>query len=213
MKPDIPIGTRFGHLKVVGPSLPVNKDGHANAASIVTCDCGNTVVMINSFLRTRERKVCSVSCPLRNVKHGFSHSRLYRIWQDMIFRCTHDKPKFKEYCGRGIRVCNEWCCDFVAFRNWAISHGYNDTLTIDRINPNGNYEPQNCRWATKKEQSANRRISISVTFRGKTKNLAEWAREFGIPCGTIRHRIKSLGWDVEKALLTKVGTSVQKRRN
>lgn len=213
MKPDIPIGTRFGHLQVIGSSLPVEKDGHNNAASVVKCDCGNVVVMINSFLRTRGRKVCSTSCPLRNFKHGFSRSRLYRTWQDMIFRCTHDKPEFKDYYGRGIKVCEEWLSGFMPFRNWAVSNGYTDELTIDRIDPNGNYEPSNCRWTTKKVQSGNRRISTNVTYRGKTKNVAEWARITGLPRGTIWHRIKDLGWDVEKALTTPIKQTKETKDN
>ena len=204
MKPDIIIGTRFGHLEVIGVSLPVMKDGHNHAASIVKCDCGNVVVMINSFLRTRNRKVCSPSCPLRNLKHGFSHSRLYRIWQGLIFRCTHDKPEFKDYFRRGIKVCDEWKSGFIPFYQWAMSHGYNDALSIDRIDPNGNYEPLNCRWETNKVQSANRRNSTNVMFRGETKNVSEWARLTGISRSVIWHRIKDMGWSAEKALTTPV---------
>ena len=122
--------------------------------------------------------------------HGGSKTRLYKAWNSMIARCeTTSQTSFKDYGGRGIRVCDEWH-DFEVFREWAVSNGYEDGLSLDRKNNNGNYEPQNCRWITKKEQANNRRSSRYITLRGVTHTLAEWAEITGINPTTIAWRIR-----------------------
>ena len=117
----------------------------------------------------------------------------------MRTRCNN--PNFKEYDrygGRGIKVCQEWD-DYFAFREWALQHGYADTLTIDRIDNDGDYYPTNCRWITIAEQQQNRCTCHMITFDGQTKNLTEWAKEYGIARKTIRARLNK-GWPVERAL-------------
>ena len=124
-------------------------------------------------------------------KHGLSQSRLYNIHQKMIDRCYRQSIfAYKDYGGRGITVCDEWRKDFMSFYNWALNNGYEETLTIDRIDVNGNYEPNNCRWIPMGEQSKNTRKNVYFTYNGKTQVLSDWAREFGIPSTTFRRRIK-----------------------
>lgn len=115
------------------------------------------------------------------MRHGKSSTRLYRTWTRMKTRCYNKKfQHYKSYGGRGIKVCDEWLHDFMAFYNWAVSHGYNDNLTIDRIDVNGDYEPNNCRWLTNEEQQNNKRNNIHLTYKGKTQTISQWANELGI---------------------------------
>jgi len=107
---------------------------------------------------------------------------------------------FKNYGGRGIEVCAEWI-DFVSFQKWAMAHGYQDGLTIERIDNNGNYEPRNCRWATRKEQGNNKRNNRSLSFAGQTMSIGEWAKRIGVNYKTLYTRFYQ-GWSVEKLLTT-----------
>lgn len=127
-----------------------------------------------------------------------SDTRLYEIWRGMKRRCNDgNRKEYQIYGGRGIKVCKEWETSFNAFRNWALNNGYNDTLTIERNDVNGNYEPSNCRWATKKEQANNRRDNKFLTHNGKTLTVAQWAKELNIHENTLRNRIQK-GWSEEK---------------
>lgn len=127
-----------------------------------------------------------------------SDTRLYEIWKGMKRRCNDSNRKeYRIYGGRGIKVCKEWETSFTSFRNWALSNGYNDTLTIERNDVNGNYEPLNCRWATKKEQANNKRNNRFLTHNGKTLTIAQWAKELNVHENTLRNRIKK-GWSEEE---------------
>ena len=101
-------------------------------------------------------------------------------------------------------VCDEWKSDFIAFRDWAIANGYQESLTLDRVDNNGNYEPSNCRWETHQNQCNNTRRNHLLTFNGETHTIAEWARIKGIRCDTLERRINASGWSVEKALTTEL---------
>lgn len=125
------------------------------------------------------------------TKHGGTHTRLYNVWCGMKERCKNPKSKrFARYGGRGIKVCDEWENDFAEFREWALNNGYADKLTIDRIDNNKGYSPDNCRWATQKEQNRNYSRNHMITYQGETKCLVDWADEFGINRGTVLFRIK-----------------------
>ena len=133
-----------------------------------------------------------------------SRTRLYVIWCHMIERCYNARSwAFANYGGRGVQVCEEWRNSFVAFREWAITNGYDNMLTLDRIDNDGNYEPSNCKWSTDKEQSNNRRTNRLLTYRGETKTMTQWAETIGMPVGTFKRRLY-YGWSVEKAIETPV---------
>ena len=133
--------------------------------------------------------------------HGLSKTRLYECWTDMKKRCYNEKNKrYSNYGGRGICVCDEWRTDFMAFNDWAMTHGYSDDLTLDRIDVNGNYDPDNCRWATRMEQMSNTSRNRYITAFGETKTMSEWARIFNISPDLIKDRIIKLHWDPEEAI-------------
>lgn len=137
-----------------------------------------------------------------NKIHGHKNDRLYNIWARMKQRCENPKLYgYKDYGGRGITVCAEWH-EFTPFYDWAMTHGYKENLTIDRIDLNGNYEPSNCRWVTMKVQANNKRRNHLITLNGETHTISEWARITGINKSTIRNRIVLYGWNIEKALTT-----------
>ena len=139
-------------------------------------------------------------------------TRLYGIWNNRIQRTTNaNNPRYCDYGGRGIEVCKEWKEDFEVFEKWAIENGYAENLTIDRKDNDKGYCPDNCRWATKKEQNLNTRQNHYLTFNGETKSLAEWADITGIKRRILSDRINKLGWSAEKALTTKVRVQNKKQ--
>lgn len=121
----------------------------------------------------------------------------------MKYRCNNiNAANYERYGGRGIKVCNEWQ-EFEPFRDWAINNGYKDDLTLGRINVNGDYCPQNCRWATIKEQNNNQRTNRLFTVFGKTQTMTQWAEEYCISKSTLWGRLKR-GWTIEEALTTPI---------
>lgn len=135
--------------------------------------------------------------------HGLINTPMYTVWCSMKERCynKHDKS-YKNYGARGITVCDDWLHSYPTFYEWAIKSGYEKGLSIERIDNDKGYSPDNCKWADKTEQSRNRRNVIQVTYKGETKCLAEWARELGISRGTIKSRI-DVGMSIEEAFTKK----------
>lgn len=133
----------------------------------------------------------------------YSKTRLFRIWCNMRQRCRDkNKPDYRYYGGKGITVCEEWDESFLSFKEWADNNGYDDTLTIDRIDVNGNYEPSNCKWATRREQAVNRTASVKITYNGVTKFASDWADDLGISSKLITERLRK-GFPIEKVLARK----------
>ena len=133
-----------------------------------------------------------------------SKERLYRIWKRMRQRCNDpNSSDYSHYGGRGICVCDEWQNDYIAFRKWAISNGYTEQLSLDRIDVDANYCPENCRFVDMKTQCNNRTNSQFISYNGETHTIAEWSDITGIQYGTLYNRIVTFGWTPERALTTK----------
>lgn len=131
--------------------------------------------------------------------------RLYNIWHNIKKRCYYSgATSYKYYGAKGIKVCDEWINNYDAFAEWAIANGYNENLTIDRIDSNGNYSPENCRLATSRQQAYNRSTNHIMTYKGETHALTEWAEILGMNYRTLARRVNMLGWSDEKALSTPV---------
>lgn len=195
-------GKRFGKLVAI-KTIGKNKNG--GYLWQCKCDCGNEIIANVGNLKNGHTKSCGClrgdRCKMNFTKHGLEHTRLYGIWYDMRLRCYDERNiSYNRYGGRGITICDEWKEDVKAFYDWAMANGYNDSLTIERIDNDGNYCKDNCRWATVKEQANNRRNNILVTHNGKTQTMKEWAHEVGIPYKVVWARMRKLGWSAERAL-------------
>jgi hypothetical protein len=184
------IGKKFGRLLVVGIKT---KDDNGYIWSC-KCDCGNVVNRTTEYLtKQKEKASCGCHWSEKCVKHGKTGIRLFGVWMSLIARCYDKKNKaYKNYGGRGITICDEWR-DFQSFYDWSYANGYDENAqtgkcTIDRIDNNGNYCPDNCRWVTMKKQSNNKRNNIFVEINGVKKTLAEWADFSGISRSTIKQR-------------------------
>ena len=192
------VGKRFGALVVRSYSHTNN-----NAAYwICECDCGKTTIAMGKCLKKGIIETCICLRKSRHrEKHNLSSSRLYRIWSLMKNRCSNPKAQnYKNYGGRGISVCTRWTDSFSNFLEDMGSKPYKKSL--DRINNNGNYCKENCRWATSKEQARNSRRTHYIEAFGKKQCIIKWAEETGINPYIIRSRIKS-NWPIEKALTKK----------
>lgn len=199
------IGKQFGRLTVVSLDRTTQ---NGKRYWLCECECGNTKVVEGYKLRSGNTMSCG--CLQNEVRgtyrksHGMTNTKLYTIWQNMKHRCNDSKNiMYKNYGGRGIRVCEEWMSGFEPFMEWAFDNGYVEGLSIERVDVNGNYEPCNCKWITKKEQYLNRTDSHKITAFGKTQTLKEWSDEVGIKFDTLERRINKYGWEPEKALTVK----------
>lgn len=198
------VGQRFNFLTVESFSHV----GEGGAFWNCKCDCGEYKVLRGSDIKSGETKSCG--CYRREVAHnkathGRSKDPVYIVWRNMCSRCYDPKsPGYKNYGGRGIAVCDEWRGEggFIVFLRdmGEIPEGY----TLDRINVNGNYERENCRWATTGEQGRNKRNNRSITFNGEDRLMVEWSEFLGISYKTLKTRLNKLGWSVEKAFTTPV---------
>lgn len=199
-------GQCFGSLTVIKRADDyISPSGNKIVQWLCRCDCGNEkTVMGASLKRGRTRSCGCLQKELwhsRITKHGKHDSRLYHIWLGILTRCyTKNHHSYKHYGERGVAICDQWRNDFQAFYEWAMANGYNDELSIDRVDVNGDYSPHNCRWVSQTVQANNKRNNHYITHNGETKSMAEWAREYGTPYSVLCGRICKLKWSVEEAL-------------
>lgn len=186
----------------------VSPSGHHQAQYLCRCNCdkGKTIITRALWVKNGHTKSCGCMTG-KNFKHNLSNTRLYSVWNEIKQRCLNPKsPAYHDYGGRGISVCDEWKNDFMSFRTWALSLGYKDNAnrgeyTIDRINNNGDYCPENCRLTTMKEQGNNKRNNLVITIDGTTLTLSQWAEKMNISNKLIRNRLYS-GWSEYDAIMT-----------
>ena len=200
-------GQRFGRLSVISFE-GLNCRGGAQWRCI--CDCGTTKTIQSGSLTSKRILSCgchkselvSKRSAERNFRHGRTGTKTYIVWKSMKSRCYRPRcEQYPNYGGRGIKVCDRW---LNSFENFLTDMGeVPDGMTLERNNVDGDYTPENCRWASVREQQNNRRNNIFYTYLGKTQTVAEWARETGINVATFRYRLIR-GWTIEKALLTPV---------
>lgn len=168
------------------------------------CDCGRLCIVESRNLTHGRQKSCGCLSHKGHPTHNQCYTRVYRIYAKIKRRCfVVDDPAYPKYGGRGITMCEEWRRSFEAFSEWAYANGYRENLTIDRIDNDGNYSPENCRWADNFSQSNNRRNSIICTLSGKTQTLSQWCREKKMSYKVVWYRL-SQGWDFEDAITTPV---------
>lgn len=187
-------GQKFNKLTAIRPTIRYSKGGHRIREWICLCECGNYTNVATHDLMTGHTKGCMKCAYFTSNK--VLHKRIYDAWRMMIARCENPKAQaFHNYGERGIKVCEEWH-DFDTFLNWALSNGYCDNLTIDRIDNNKGYSPDNCRWVTDKVQGNNRRSNRYVTYKGETHTICEWAEIVNMPYSTLQSRL-SHGWSIQ----------------
>ena len=197
-------GKSFGKLTVIAQ---VSSSQKGQLQWLCECTCGKQAIVRGCHLRSGHTTSCGCNAKesimrigKKNVIHGSEKTRLYHIWRGMKQRCFDEKVKdYRNYGGRGIRVCEEWL-SFANFQRWAFANGYTDSLTLDRINVNGDYAPNNCRWADAITQHNNTRRNRYISFNGETKTIAEWAKSLDISYARLYRRIFAYGWDYAKAL-------------
>lgn len=209
------LGQKFNRLTVV-EDLGNNNSG--KSYWLCRCDCGNYTKVSGGDLRNNHIKSCG--CLKKEVssksKHGLSHSRIWGKWRGMIRRCENpNHHQYKNYGGRGIKVCDEWH-SLEKFAEWAFSKGFDDSkgrydCTLDRIDVNGDYCPENCRWISTKENCNNKTNNLWLEYNGERHTLQEWSDITGVKRSTIKYRITH-GWPIKDALLLEPEYAYRTRR-
>ena len=199
-------GERYGRLTVLRFA---GRASNGHSQWLCKCDCGRETTVARSNLRTGKQVSCG--CKRReqagamNYSHGGSNTRLYSIWTNMITRTTNPKgTAYNRYGGRGITMCPEWRNSFEAFRDWALANGYTDDLTIDRVDNDSGYRPDNCRWTTWHEQFNHRTDTRLITYDGETLSISQWAEKLNLPKSMLYQRFAA-GWSAERALTEGAG--------
>ena len=200
-------GERYGRLTIIREVEPAGSSHKRVRRFLCRCDCGNEIICRLPNLKSGTTKSCGcyrkfVSSNRRDCHH-LQNTRIYRIWCGMKRRCYNKHNEhFDRYGGRGIIVCDEWKTDFMNFYDWAMSNGYDDKLSIDRINNEGNYEPSNCRWANQKQQIVNSTAAIKCSLGGNIVSLSDIADILGVSFKRIRRIVYMLnnGYDMNEIL-------------
>lgn len=205
-------GKRYGRLSVIKlDHVQIKPCGKNEMYYLCKCDCGNYKVVRACSLRSGNTTSCGCyvkeMLSKRQTTHNMSKTALYKTWCNMKARCYNTKREdYSEYGGRGIKVCPEWMI-FENFQSWAMENGFKEEkvkgknlLSLDRIDVNGNYCPENCRWATNRQQANNKRNNIRFYYNGQNLTLGEWSEVTGISYGTLSTRVHRLKWTIERTL-------------
>lgn len=202
-------GERYGMLTVIERGgYYVSPAGRKVVKWVCRCDCGNIIEVTGVHLHSGNSLSCGCYGRQQRLKavkkgtHNKSRTRIYHIWQLMKYRCLNPAAaNYSTYGGRGITVCDDWKSrnGFESFYEWSVNNGYDDSLSLDRIDVNGNYEPENCRWVDEETQHNNTQSSVKITYNGKTMTAAQWAREIGVDRHTIYDRLRK-GLPIEEVL-------------
>ena len=200
-------GKRFGRYTVIDfDSFKYFKNGSRIAYWLCRCDCGTERSVCSSGLTSGKSNSCGclskeVASKTHSKYDGGSNNPLYRKWVKMKDRCYNPKNKsYIHYGARGIKICEDWLHSYDSFMKWALNNGYNKSLSIDRIDNNGNYEPNNCRWVDKKTQAKNKRTNKTVNYNGKDYVISELCEKFGVNYKKFHSRFFKLKWNIEDAL-------------
>lgn len=210
------VGKIYGRLKVVLDYMLYQEGKHNKHICVCKCECGNVKNLSAYSLASNVTKSCGClmkerikECNTKNIdKNGnkLTDTRLYTIWCKMKQRCYNpNHTAYKNYGGRGISICKTWMDKdkgFMSFYNWAVSNGYDDELTLDRIDVNGIYEPSNCKWSTDLEQVNNTRYNVRVIYQGVDLTISQWARGLNINNSTLRSRLRRFNFDMGAILNT-----------
>lgn len=193
------IGQCFGRLTVLRLA---GRDARSNAILTCICACGTTTEVLCCSLVSGDVQSCGCLQEEVRVKHGMHRTPEYNTWKGMIQRCTNDKhPAYTRYGGCGVSVCPRW----LKFENFYADMGQRPVgRSLDRIDNNGPYCKENCRWATRKEQCNNRKSNRVLVLGGRSQTLAQWASELGVKPVTLYNRLNTLEWSVEKTLTTPI---------
>lgn len=194
-------GKKFGRLTVINRAEDKKRKTYWHCK----CECGAEKDVCASHLTSGKIVSCGCLSVDRiselNKTHGMSRTRIYKIWCGMKKRCYNENSEnYYLYGGRCITICDEWINNFQAFYDWAIANGYDENLTIDRIDTNGNYEPSNCRWATNKEQSCNTRRTRLFEHNGEIKTLKQIAKDENVNYNTLIRKVSKNGTELNLAL-------------
>ena len=188
------VGARFGWLTVVSRD-ETYKDGK-HTKWLCVCDCGNTTSVTRDALLAGRTQSCGCQQYKgkkgTNKTHGMSQTRIYREWASMKQRCSPTSQDRNDYYCRGITVCEEWKSSFLSFFQWATANGYDDSLTIDRIDNNRGYSPDNCRWITIEQQQRNKTTTVYVEYNGENRGLKELCSEISFPYKTAHRRLRKM---------------------
>ena len=201
-------GEKIGRLSVIKRVEDhYYPSGRHDVQYLCKCDCGKYVNVLGIHLRSGHTISCGCyrkEIATKNMTtHGQTGTRLYTIWKNIKGRCLNkNHDDYMYYGGRGITICDEWKNDFETFYKWAMSHGYDDNLTIERMDVNKDYCPENCTWITQAEQANNTRRNIKITINNETHTLKQWVDILGLTYTTVVSRIER-GWNPEKALFYK----------
>lgn len=213
-------GKRFGRLTVIKRAEDyISPSGNHSTQWFCRCDCGNTSTIAASSLIHGITSSCGCKA-IETTKelcttHGMTKTRIYHLYYSMRARCYNpEATSYKKYGEKGITVCSEWLGKdgFVNFYKWAMDNGYEEHLTLDRKDGTKGYSPDNCRWATYKEQANNTKATVFLTYNGETKPASEWAVITGLSQGCITQR-KNRGWTDEECIETPLRGRIGKKRN